>query len=143
MRQALQLAERSVMRVKNVSARWPNQILRTFQLPVQTLKRVAEIILLFGNQCRVSEAVNGSYEAAHHRVSSSDRALQSRLRTRGKCGHPYELRRPAGTSSFFPRRAINFFSRVILKTRRRFPKTASGLPDRTQDLPAGDLRSKP
>jgi hypothetical protein len=48
-----------------------------------------------------------------------------------------------GTSSFFPRRAINFFSRMKLKTRRRFPKTASGLPDRTQDLPAGDLRSKP
>jgi len=54
-----------------------------------------------------------------------------------------EFAGPADTRSFFPRRAINFFSRVILKTRRRFPKTASGLPDRTQDLPAGDLGSKP
>jgi hypothetical protein len=51
-----------------------NQIFRSLQLPVQILKRVAEIILLFGYQRCIPESVNGSHEASHNRCLAFDRS---------------------------------------------------------------------
>ena len=59
--------------------RGSDQIFCALQLPIQILERAAEIILLLGNQGGISEPIDSSDQAAHHRVSSCDRSPKSRL----------------------------------------------------------------
>jgi hypothetical protein len=56
-----------------------NYTFRSFQLPIQILKRVVEVVLLFGNQGGVSEAINSLYEAAHYGISPCHRPTKARL----------------------------------------------------------------
>jgi hypothetical protein len=56
-----------------------NYTFRSLQLPIQILKGVAKVILLFGNQGGVPEAINSLYEAAHYSISPCNRPTKARL----------------------------------------------------------------
>ena len=47
--------------------------------PVQILKRVAEILLLFGDQGRIPESIHCSNQTPHHHISALDCPPESRL----------------------------------------------------------------
>jgi len=49
-----------------------NQIFRPFQLPIKVPDCVAEIILLFGDECRISKSVHGSNQTTHLKLPRFD-----------------------------------------------------------------------